>query len=173
MDKTCIDKVYVITDILFVVFIITLMHPYSPPFVHMIYYSSMCWIAFIYSFTFIHIHPYPITIIHVSIFIHVFNYVYPHYVYSSFNDFNPHSITLIHILYVHPKFIYIQLHPSTFTHIHRCVSTTNSRAVCSTYMVYKHVLYIACSWMCIQAAFYSSFLAACLAAWFVIVFGGH
>lgn len=42
MDRTCIDKVYVITDILFVVFIITSMHPYSLSFVHMIYYSSMC-----------------------------------------------------------------------------------------------------------------------------------
>lgn len=48
MDRTC-------TDILFVVFIITSMHPYSPSFVHTIYYSS---IVLNCIYIFIYIHPY-------------------------------------------------------------------------------------------------------------------
>jgi hypothetical protein len=118
MDRTCIDKVYVVIDILFVVFIITSMHPYSPSFVHMInYYSSMCSIAFTYSFTFIHIHPYPITIIHISIFIHVFDYVY----LLSFNDFHPHSSIFNH---AHPHPLCASTISSTSNYIHLRSSTS-------------------------------------------------
>jgi hypothetical protein len=135
-------------------------------------------------FTFIYSHD--LLFIHVLNCIYIFIYIHP---YSSlFNYDHSHihlhpciqlclstlstfifqwlSSTFIHIIYVHPQFIYIQLHPPLYPpliHVQFAVHTWSTNMLWTS-LALEFVF---------KQPFYSSFQAACLAAWFVIVFGGH
>jgi hypothetical protein len=132
-------------------------------------YPSCCIHKHLHASIFTFICSHDLVFIHVLNCIYIFIYIHPYSSLSNYDHSHIHLHPCIQLcLSTLSIFIFRWLsstssmcihNSSTFNYIHlrsstsTFVSTTNSRAVCTTYMIYKHVLYIACSWMCIQAAF--------------------